>query len=138
MDSHSCARRSLDFVVGAADAMTPLEPTVVRPALRDEAMPGTRRVPAPSIRAMVEVDPQAACQWEQAFDEMPEVGDRFFDFELIDTLGEGAFGQVFLARQGDLADRLVALKISADLLDEPAKLAYRRRLPARSRRVPPR
>ena len=105
--------------------MAPLEQTVVRPALRDEAMPmaGTRRVPAPSIRAMVEVAPQAACRWEQAFDQMPAVGDRFLDFELVDTLGEGAFGQVFLARQGDLADRLVAVKISADLLDEPAKLA---------------
>jgi serine/threonine protein kinase/predicted Zn-dependent protease len=103
--------------------MPPLEQTVVRPALRDEAGPGTRRVPDPSIRAMVEVAPHAACRWEKAFDEMPEIGDRFLDFELIDTLGEGAFGQVFLARQGDLADRLVAVKISADLLDEPAKLA---------------
>ena len=105
--------------------MTPLELTAVRPALRDEPVPyeATRRVPSQSLHAMAEAAPQAASRWEEAFDEMPEVGDRFLDFELIDDLGKGAFGQVFLARQGDLADRLVAIKISADLLDEPAKLA---------------
>ena len=105
--------------------MTPSAPTALRPAPLEVVPPmdATRRVQIPSMRAMAEVAPDAASRWEAAFDEMPEVGDRFFDFELIDLLGEGAFGRVFLAQQGDLADRLVAVKISADLFDEPAKLA---------------
>ena len=42
----------------------------------------------------------------------PELATRFLGFELIGRLGRGAFGQVYLARQDDLARRLVALKIT--------------------------
>jgi serine/threonine protein kinase/Flp pilus assembly protein TadD len=38
-------------------------------------------------------------------------------------LGRGAFGRVFLARQNDLANRLVALKVSADMFGESQTLA---------------
>jgi len=38
-------------------------------------------------------------------------------------VGRGAFGRVFLARQNDLANRLVALKVSADLFGESQTLA---------------
>jgi serine/threonine protein kinase len=38
-------------------------------------------------------------------------------------LGKGASGKVYLAQQGDLAGRYVALKISADLFDESQTLA---------------
>ena len=44
-------------------------------------------------------------------------------FRLCGELGRGAFGRVFLARQGDLADRLVALKVSADVAGESHALA---------------
>lgn len=44
-------------------------------------------------------------------------------FELISELGRGAFGRVFLARQRDLAGRLVALKVSPDLRCESEALA---------------
>ena len=54
---------------------------------------------------------------------LPNVGDTFLHFRLIDLLGEGAVGKVYLAEQAELADRFVALKISTDLLGEPAKLA---------------
>ncbi|WP_435011657.1 protein kinase domain-containing protein [Tundrisphaera lichenicola] len=54
---------------------------------------------------------------------MPRIGEEFLGFQLIGELGSGAFGKVFLARQGDLADRPVALKISTDIADEPQKLA---------------
>src|SRR5205085_3393451 len=54
---------------------------------------------------------------------MPEVGSRFLDFELLEELGRGTFGRVYLAKQGDLYDRLVALKISADLASESRNLA---------------
>ncbi len=54
----------------------------------------------------------------------PALGTRFLGFELIEQLGQGAFGRVYLARQGELANRLVALKVSADLFDEePQTLA---------------
>jgi serine/threonine protein kinase/tetratricopeptide (TPR) repeat protein len=54
---------------------------------------------------------------------LPEVGDVFAGFRLIGELGRGAFGRVFLARQVALADRPVALKISAELFGEAQALA---------------
>src|SRR5207249_10626697 len=42
-----------------------------------------------------------------------KAGDRLDDFELLALIGQGAFAQVFLARQQSL-QRLVALKVSAD------------------------
>lgn len=56
-------------------------------------------------------------------DILPRVGQSFLHFRLIDVLGEGAVGKVYLAEQPELAGRYVALKLSTDLLGEPAKLA---------------
>ncbi len=53
----------------------------------------------------------------------PDVGAKLGDFELIDELGRGAFGRVFLARQGELADRPVALKVTIEPNAEPQRLA---------------
>ena len=52
-----------------------------------------------------------------------EPGSEFAGFRLIRELGRAHSGRVYLARQGDLADRPVALKVSADLFDEPQALA---------------
>lgn len=65
----------------------------------------------------------AANRLAEAAANMPDVGDRFLGFSLVDELGRGAFGRVFLARQGELSDRPVALKITADLRGEPQTLA---------------
>src|SRR4051794_37187123 len=54
---------------------------------------------------------------------LPEVGSEFLGFRLIGELGRGAFGRVYLARQGDLASRPVALKVATDLFDESQTLA---------------
>src|SRR3954453_19591689 len=54
---------------------------------------------------------------------LPEVGGEFLGFRLIGELGRGAFGRVYPAHQGDLASRLVALKVSTDLFDESQTLA---------------
>src|SRR5262245_3859760 len=54
---------------------------------------------------------------------MPEVGEELFGFRLLAELGRGSFGRVFLARQGELADRPVALKVAANVLGESRKLA---------------
>ena len=57
---------------------------------------------------------------------LPQVGSMFLGFRLVHELGRGAFGRVYLARQGDLANRLVALKVSADLDGEKHNLAQLR------------
>ncbi len=55
---------------------------------------------------------------------LPEVGDHFDGFRLIGELGRGSFGRVYLARQGELADRPVVLKITpAEGSDESQTLA---------------
>ena len=54
------------------------------------------------------------------------MGDEFHGFRLIGELGRGSFGRVYLARQGELADRPVVLKITADGHDESQTLAQLR------------
>ncbi|MGL4552485.1 MAG: protein kinase domain-containing protein, partial [Gemmataceae bacterium] len=54
---------------------------------------------------------------------LPEVGTEFLGFHLIEELGQGAFGKVFLARQGELANRPVALKVATNLIGESRTLA---------------
>jgi eukaryotic-like serine/threonine-protein kinase len=54
---------------------------------------------------------------------LPNEGESFLDFELIQKLGEGGFGRVFLAQQTSLAKRLVAIKISTGMYDETQTLA---------------
>ena len=53
----------------------------------------------------------------------PEVGARFLGFRLVEELGRGAFGRVYLAYQGDLAGRPVALKVAPDIFGESQTLA---------------
>src|SRR5262245_8641063 len=57
------------------------------------------------------------------FLELPEVGRTFLGFHLLAELGRGTFARVYLARQGDLADRLVALKVSTETPAESQRLA---------------
>ena len=42
----------------------------------------------------------------------PEAGQTIADFALVEELGRGAFARVFLAKERELADRPVALKVS--------------------------
>ncbi|MFO0881315.1 MAG: serine/threonine-protein kinase [Gemmataceae bacterium] len=55
--------------------------------------------------------------------QFPVVGTTFLNFRLIAELGRGTFGRVYLARQGDLAQRLVALKVSSEIHPESQRLA---------------
>lgn len=54
---------------------------------------------------------------------MPDVGTEFLGFRLIQELGRGAFGRVYLATQRELAGRPVALKVSLDVTGESVSLA---------------
>src|SRR2546423_14726532 len=68
-------------------------------------------------------DAEAAARYDEAQAAMPAAGDEFAGFRLVRELGRGAFGRVFLALQGDLAERPVALKMSANLHAEAQTLA---------------
>ncbi|MDP6442659.1 MAG: serine/threonine-protein kinase [Pirellulaceae bacterium] len=45
-------------------------------------------------------------------DDWPGIGDTFIDWVIVAELGRGAMARVFLARQPNVADRFVALKVS--------------------------
>jgi eukaryotic-like serine/threonine-protein kinase len=67
--------------------------------------------------------PLEATRLARAAAEMPRAGQEWLGFRLLEELGRGAFGRVFLARQENLANRLVALKVSTDLFSETQTLA---------------
>jgi len=54
---------------------------------------------------------------------LPEAGQTIAGFHLVEELGRGAFGRVFLARERQLADRFVALKVARRGSREPQALA---------------
>src|SRR5262245_30956362 len=68
-------------------------------------------------------DPAALERARRAAAALPRVGGEVLGFHLIAEIGRGSFARVFLAQQPDLADRLVALKVSVDLGVEPEHLA---------------
>lgn len=92
-------------------------------ALRPNESTSGLRACADVFRELHEADPREAERVAEAVTSLPEVGGRLGDFDLIDLLGRGAFGRVFLARQRDLAGRRVALKVSADLMGESQAMA---------------
>lgn len=55
--------------------------------------------------------------------EFPALGSNWGEFRLLRELGRGTFARVYLAQQGGLADRLVALKLSRRLPLESQTLA---------------
>jgi serine/threonine protein kinase/tetratricopeptide (TPR) repeat protein len=77
----------------------------------------------PTRQLLCQIDPLTINRLSEAEGFFPEVGDEQFGFHLLADLGRGAFGRVYLARQGALAGRLVVLKVGADLSDESQKLA---------------
>lgn len=54
---------------------------------------------------------------------MPRPGESFGTHTIVDELGRGAFGRVYLATEHNLADRLVALKVTRRPNRESQKLA---------------
>lgn len=68
-------------------------------------------------------DPLLAEEVACAAAALPEAGADFLGFRLIAVLGQGAFARVFLAQEGKLANRFVALKVTAALFNESQQLA---------------
>jgi eukaryotic-like serine/threonine-protein kinase len=99
------------------EAARPLEP---KPLVEKRRLPEAY---AELLRSLDRTDPHAAERLAEAMSGLPRVGTDFLGFRLCGELGKGAFGRVYLARQGELADRLVALKVSADVAGESHALA---------------
>ncbi len=67
--------------------------------------------------------PEFADRLARASQSMPVAGSEFAGFQLVDEVGRGAFGRVFLARETELAGRQVVVKITAALPGESQTLA---------------
>ncbi len=70
-----------------------------------------------------DVLPTVDNQQQQPRPDFPSVGESFCGYPLIAELGRGAFAQVYLARQPDLAQRLVVLKVTPRVTSEADRLA---------------
>jgi serine/threonine protein kinase/Flp pilus assembly protein TadD len=103
----------------------PLDSGTIRNWVGKDALPAEMNLePAAAILDHLRSsDPAAADRLRRALEQFPPVGGYAAGFELVAVLGRGTFGRVYLARQGELADRFVALKISADLSGESRTLA---------------
>jgi serine/threonine protein kinase len=80
----------------------------------------------PEARALPDTDPadlDLGRRLAEGAEALPEVGTDFLGFYLVDELGRGSFSRVYLARQADLADRPVALKVAVEVSGEPQLLA---------------
>ena len=120
---------ALDRSARAPSAAGP-DPTLrqpIQPVSDDDRLDGwVKTLPGAAVWPLDEVrsgDPAAVAEWRSGMTDLPEVGAEFLGFHLVEELGCGAFGRVFLARQGDLAGRLVALKVGTGLFTESQKLA---------------
>jgi serine/threonine protein kinase/Tfp pilus assembly protein PilF len=85
--------------------------------------------------SLVSASPAADAATQSGF---PEAGQTIAGFYLVEELGRGAFARVFLARERQLADRLVALKVTRRGSREPqalARLQHTHIVPVHSHRI---
>ena len=99
------------------------DPARLEAALTSQGVPPG---PAELFRDLDRSDSDLAERLARAVTGFPVLGSVFLGFRLESELGRGAFGRVYLARQGDLANRPVALKVSADVIGETHALAQLR------------
>ncbi len=89
----------------------------------EKVVPETAESPGEVIEYVSAYDPDAGRRLAEALALLEDQHREFLGYQLIRELGRGAFARVFLARQLDLADRLVVIKVAADLRGEPETLA---------------
>ncbi|MEZ6136393.1 MAG: protein kinase [Pirellulaceae bacterium] len=75
------------------------------------------------LSANTSASESARCSANRATAELPDLGETWGDFLLLEQLGEGAFARVYLARQISMAGRLVALKLTFRVTLESQLLA---------------
>ncbi len=110
----------------AATAQVQVHPLTSTPPPLGTEQVVVRPVPAPSTGHAGPADPadaKSVADWVQSPNALPGPGDVFLGFRLEEELGRGAFGRVYLARQGDLGGRPVALKVACDIFGESRTLA---------------
>jgi serine/threonine protein kinase/tetratricopeptide (TPR) repeat protein len=73
------------------------------------------------LRELSAVDWPGARRLAEAMTHFPAPGGEMCGFRLLSELGRGAFARVYLAQQGELAGRLVAVKFSADIFCEESQ-----------------
>lgn len=101
----------------------------VRPDLSQTPSPAHGEPPRTVARSLLTTDaPEESVTnsgpaWVPPERVLPTVGSQFMGFRLEAELGRGAFGRVFLARQGDLGGRPVALKVASNIFGESQTLA---------------
>lgn len=113
--------------VAATNVITPRRPADLLQTAAVPVQPPTQDRLAPpkkaSDRAKMISEAEALAHMQAATESLPRVGTEFVGFLLTEELGRGAFGRVYLARQGDLAGRPVALKVASGLAGESNTLA---------------
>jgi serine/threonine protein kinase/Tfp pilus assembly protein PilF len=102
---------------------TPLPVTAVVPAVPPPTGLGCPEFFGREEKSVASVASDASVDWCDAATRLPEVGTEFLGFRLVRELGRGAFGRVYLAQQGTLAGRPVALKVAHDIAGESHTLA---------------
>jgi eukaryotic-like serine/threonine-protein kinase len=113
-------------VVEAAKAYRDYRASAVDDPAGMEALFASRRIPPAERELFRDLHSTATLTADRLADAvttLPRIGSEFLGFRLQEELGRGAFGRVYLARQTDMADRLVALKVSADVAQETNALA---------------
>lgn len=121
------ATRALPWFETVRFAMQPTAVSPILPASPYELSTDLTRTPPPvavlgTVQSDVNIFREASSELGSS-DPFPKPGDEFYGFELIDELGRGAFGRVFLAREHRLANRWVVLKITLKANNEQFRLA---------------
>jgi serine/threonine protein kinase/Tfp pilus assembly protein PilF len=115
-----------------AFCLTPHAPSKVSAAPEEPASirldswkppPGTEGELIRLFRDLHLADDKLAGNFADGLCHFPQPGEDYLGFHLISELGRGAFGRVYLARQGTLAERPVALKVAPDIGPESQTLA---------------
>ena len=97
--------------------------TAAVPEMRHTQHRNNGSPPRQTARARVLSEADELSDWQDVAASLPDAGTEFVGFHLTKELGRGAFGRVYLARQGDLAGRFVALKVASGLAGESNTLA---------------
>jgi serine/threonine protein kinase/Tfp pilus assembly protein PilF len=92
------------------------------------------------IHSLVRTGHRVSATMAPPASQFPSAGQTIAGYHLVEELGRGAFARVFLARERQLADRLVALKVARNGSREPqtlARLQHTHIVPVYSYRIDP-